>query len=54
MEACREALDKRTDKSITTEATMKMIQTVLENNIFSFNGKDYGIYSRQEQQLGVV
>ena len=41
MEACREALDKRTDKSITTEATMKMIQTVLENNIFSFNGKDY-------------
>ena len=41
MEACKEALDKRTDKRIPADATMLMIQTVLENNIFTFNGKSY-------------
>ena len=41
MDACKDALDKRTGKSIPTDATMLMIQTVLENNIFTFNRKSY-------------
>lgn len=40
MEACRETLENRTKKSISPEAMMKMIETVLDNNIyiFTFNG----------------
>ena len=39
--ACRIALDKRTNPKLPTEDTLKLIDTVLENNIFSFNDKTY-------------
>ena len=41
LQACEEALKQRSDKRIPTNAVMKMIETVLDNNIFKFNGKDY-------------
>ena len=41
LEACKEALDNRTDKSIATTAVMKMLETVLDNNIFQFNNDNY-------------
>ena len=39
--ACRIALDKRTNPKLPTEDALKLIDTVLENNIFSFNVKSY-------------
>ena len=39
--ACRIALDKRTNPKLPTEDTLKLIDTVLENNIFSFNDNTY-------------
>ncbi|XP_053403160.1 uncharacterized protein LOC128558275 [Mercenaria mercenaria] len=39
--ACEEALQCRTNPNVTTEAVMKMINTVLTNNVFSFNNSEY-------------
>jgi hypothetical protein len=39
--ACKEALDARHQPDIPTEQVLEMIETVLENNNFSFCGKDY-------------
>jgi len=41
LEACREALDTRTDKTIPSKAIEEMITTVLDNNIITFNGTEY-------------
>ena len=41
LQACKEALEQRSDKNIPTDAVINMIQTVLDNNIFKFKGKDY-------------
>ena len=35
--ACKETLEKRTDKSIPTEHIMKLLRLVMEKNIFTFN-----------------
>jgi hypothetical protein len=37
----RKALETRKYKKHSTESVMKMIETVLENNLFEFNGKEY-------------
>ena len=39
LEACREALEMRTNKHIPTEAVMLMIETVLSNNVFKFGNR---------------
>jgi hypothetical protein len=39
--ACRIYLDKRPNPKLPTEDALKLIDTVLENNIFSFNDKTY-------------
>ena len=41
LQACREALEQREDKTISTIAVMEMIKTVLDNNVFGFNNKQY-------------
>ena len=41
MQACQNALETRTDKTVGTEEVMAMIKTVLENNVFEFDGKEY-------------
>ena len=41
IEACKEALNLRSNPSIPTEAVIDMIKLVLENNIFDFNNKHY-------------
>lgn len=41
MDACREALQRRKSPQIPTEAVLNMIRTVLENNVFQFNEKEY-------------
>ncbi len=41
LSACEEALNYRTCTEIPTKDVMGMISTVLENNNFCFNGKDY-------------
>ncbi len=41
LDACQEALSCRMKKEIPTAEVMQMIRTVLENNNFNFNGKDY-------------
>ena len=40
-EACKNALEKRSDKSISTECVLELMDLVLENNNFNFNGKYY-------------
>jgi hypothetical protein len=39
--ACEKALQGRTNKSLTTECVLDMLDLVLENNNFSFNDKHY-------------
>jgi hypothetical protein len=39
--ACQKALQGRTNKSLTTECVLDMLDLVLENNNFSFNDKHY-------------
>ena len=39
--ACREALETRSDPLIDSENVFKMIETVLENNVFNFGVKQY-------------
>ena len=39
--ACRIALDKRTNPKLPTEDALKLIDTVLGNNMFSFNEKTF-------------
>ena len=39
--ACKDALEQRKRKRIETNTVLEMIETVLENNVFSFNGKQY-------------
>ena len=41
LKACRDTLETRTDKSVRTEEVMAVIKTVLENNVFEFDGKEY-------------
>ena len=41
MQACQNAFETRTDKTVGTEEVMAMIKTVLENNVFEFDGKEY-------------
>ena len=41
LQACKIALDHRTNKEIPTEAIMTLIQTVLDYNIFKFNETNY-------------
>ena len=41
IEACTEALERRSNKTVRTEAALQMMETVLDNNVFSFNGKQY-------------
>ena len=41
IKACKEALERRTDQTISTAAVIKMIETVLENSTFSFNNQHY-------------
>ena len=41
IEACREALEKRKNKSIPTQAVIDMMKVVLENNIFEFGEDKY-------------
>ena len=41
MQACQDALETRTDKTVGTEEVMAMIKTVLENNVFEFDGNEY-------------
>ena len=41
MEACEVALKSRTSSGISTAAVQSMVSTVLENNVFEFNGKEY-------------
>ena len=41
LEACQEALNSRNNQDIPTDAVMKMLKTVLNNNIFQFNNKNY-------------
>ncbi|CAC5426705.1 unnamed protein product [Mytilus coruscus] len=40
-EACKTALENRSDISIPTEDVLKMMDLVIENNNFSFNGKHF-------------
>ncbi|XP_071153747.1 uncharacterized protein [Mytilus edulis] len=40
-EACKSALENRTNTSIPTEDVLKMMDLVIENNNFSFNGKHF-------------
>ncbi|CAC5385529.1 unnamed protein product [Mytilus coruscus] len=40
-EACKTALENRSDTSIPTENVLKMMDLVIENNNFSFNGKHF-------------
>ncbi|MCG7879722.1 MAG: GIY-YIG nuclease family protein [Candidatus Thiodiazotropha endolucinida] len=40
-EACKEALGARTDQTIPTDDVLQLMDIVLENNTFSFNGKNY-------------
>ena len=37
LEACKETLEKRSDKSIPTEYIMKLLKLVMEKNLFTFN-----------------
>ena len=37
LDACKETLEKRSDKSIRTEYIMKLLRLVMEKNIFTFN-----------------
>lgn len=39
--ACRKVLDKRTNHNLHTDDALKLIDIVLENNIFSFNDNHY-------------
>ena len=39
--ACKDALDKRTNPKIPTNDVLKLMDLVLQNNIFSFNGRTY-------------
>ena len=39
--ACEKALQGRTNKSLTTECVLDMLDLALENNNFSFNDKHY-------------
>ena len=41
MEACKISLDNRSNGKIPTSNVMEMIQLILDNNIFQFNGKQY-------------
>ena len=41
MQACHDALETRTDNTVGTEEVMAMIKTVLENNVFEFDGNEY-------------
>ena len=41
LSACRDALEQRSKKRMETNTVLEMIETVLENNVFSFNGKQY-------------
>ena len=41
IEACAEALERRSNTTVRKEAALQMIETVLDNNVFSFNGKQY-------------
>ncbi|CAC5399357.1 unnamed protein product [Mytilus coruscus] len=40
-EVCKTALENRSDISIPTEDVLKMMDLVIENNNFSFNGKHF-------------
>jgi hypothetical protein len=40
-EATEKALEKRSNKDIPTDEVVRMMDMVLENNNFSFNGKHY-------------
>ena len=37
LDACKEALDERTDKSVPTDFIMKLLEVILQYNIFEFN-----------------
>ena len=39
MEALKKALDNRENKKISTDELTKMVEFVLKNNYFEFNGK---------------
>ena len=39
--ACQDAFETRKDKTVGTEEVMAMIKTVLENNVFEFDGNEY-------------
>ena len=41
LQACKEALNQHSDKSIPTDAVVNIVEMVLDNNIFKFIGKDY-------------
>jgi hypothetical protein len=41
IQACKEALDRRTSPRIPTAAAIDMIKTVLENNNFEFKDNQY-------------
>ena len=41
IEAFKEELDKRTNKSVPTEFFVKLLKLVLESNIFEFNREYY-------------
>ena len=41
IEACREALDSRSNPLIDTENTIRMIETVLENNVFELGNNQF-------------
>ena len=41
LQAMREALDGRVDKSVTTETLMELAELVLKNNYFEHNDKIY-------------
>ena len=41
MQACQDALETSTDKTVGTEEVMAMIKTLLENNVFEYDRKEY-------------
>ena len=41
MAVCKKALDNRNNKNIPTETIITLMETVLENNIFSFGDQNY-------------
>ena len=50
-DACEQALKNRTNPTIPTECVLEMLDLVLENNHFSFNGKNFIRYEISISQM---